>query len=130
MRELSASPKSGLKSLLKRACLLSLPGINNFEVCLMLTSAFRLCKKLNAAGQLSPEIKVERLFRLAVLRAALYDNDFETLFTKLTTKVVSDRATLSAVWAVSPEKVKKPGIIMAVNNHLDNTLFTGQNFII
>ncbi|GGA91497.1 hypothetical protein GCM10011500_03990 [Mucilaginibacter rubeus] len=96
----------------------------------MLTSAFLLCKKLNAAGQLSPEIKVERLFRLAVLRAALYDNDFETLFTKLTTKVVSDRATLSAVWAVSPEKVKKPGIIMAVNNHLDNTLFTGQNFII
>ena len=65
MRELSASPKSGLKSLLKRASLLSLPGINNFEVCLMLTSVFLLCKKLNPAGQLSPEIKVERLFRLA-----------------------------------------------------------------
>ncbi|WP_143020752.1 hypothetical protein ACRQ5D_21720 [Mucilaginibacter sp. P25] len=96
----------------------------------MLISASRLCKKLNAGRLISPEIKVEQLFRLAVLTAALYDNDFETLFTKPATKVVSGRAALFVVWIVSPEKVKKQSITIAVNNHLDNTLFTGLNIII
>lgn len=76
------------------------------------------------------EIKVERLLRLAVPRAALYDKDFEALFAKPATRVVSGGTTLFVVCIIIPEKVKKPSITMAVNNHLDNTLFTGRNFII
>jgi hypothetical protein len=105
-------------------------GINNFDVCLNTACALLLCNKLNADKLPVEEINPERLFRLAALKAAPYENDFEILYSQPATRVVLAGVALLVACIESPEKVKTLSTITAVKNHLDSTLFTRIIFII